>query len=192
MEEQLDPILTINAYTHGIFPMPDEDGHINWYAPNPRAIIEIDGLRVSRSLRATIRRQIYQIRMDSAFEQVMRGCADRETTWINDTFIKTYSDLHYAGLAHSVEAWQDGRLVGGLYGIALRGAFTGESMFSRATDASKVCLAALAEHLRARGYILHDTQFLTPHLERMGAIEIPRGEYEARLRRALTLPCTWN
>ena len=122
----------------------------------------------------------------------MRCCADREETWINEAFITAYTQLHYAGLAHSVEAWKDGELVGGLYGVALGGAFMGESMFSRATDASKICLVALVEHLKARGYVLHDVQFWTPHLAMSGVKEIPRNEYERRLKEALRLRCTWD
>jgi leucyl/phenylalanyl-tRNA--protein transferase len=188
----LDPAILIRAYAQGIFPMADHQGKIRWYAPDPRAILEHDNLHVSRSLRATIRKGTYEIRMDSAFEKVMRYCAEREETWINEEFIKTYTYLHTLGLAHSVEAWHNGRLVGGLYGIALGGAFMGESMFSRATDASKVCLVALVEHLKKRGYILHDTQFVTPHLATLGVTEIARQEYERRLQEALLLPCTWS
>jgi leucyl/phenylalanyl-tRNA---protein transferase len=189
--EALDPTLLIHAYAQGIFPMANEHGRLQWYAPDPRAILEHDKLSISRSLRSTIRKQVYTIRMDSAFEQVMRGCADREETWINEEFIKTYTTLHLAGLAHSVEAWRGPDLLGGLYGVALGGAFMGESMFSRATDASKVCLVALVNHLQARGFILHDTQFLTPHLATLGVHEIPRREYERRLQSAIQLPRTW-
>jgi leucyl/phenylalanyl-tRNA---protein transferase len=190
--KSLDPILVINAYAQGIFPMADADGNINWYSPDPRAILEHDDLYVSRSLRATIRKGIYEVRMDTNFEAVMRFCADRDETWINEAFIRTYTRLHHAGLAHCVEAWRDGRLVGGLYGVSLNGAFMGESMFSKATDASKVCLVALVKHLKARGYVLHDTQFLTPHLMTLGVTEIPRQVYEQRLRQALTLQCSWD
>lgn len=189
--EPLDPIMVINAYAQGIFPMADHDGAIHWYAPDPRAILEHDDLYVSRSLRATIRKGIYQIRMDSSFEQVMRCCADRDETWINEEFIQTYTYLHHAGFVHSVEAWRDGQLLGGLYGIAIGGAFMGESMFSYATDASKVCLVALVDHLKAHGYVLHDTQFLTDHLSTMGVTEIARWMYEQRLKAALKLRCTW-
>src|ERR1700730_6111185 len=192
LPEPLDPTLVVNAYAQGIFPMADELGRIGWYAPDPRAVLEHDRLHVSRSLRATMRKGIYEVRMDMAFEAVMRCCAARYETWINEEFIKTYTYLHHAGLTHSVEAWQDGELVGGLYGVALQGAFMGESMFSRATDASKVCLVALVEHLRARGYVLHDTQFLTPHLATLGVVEIPRPEYERRLRAALRLRRSWR
>ena len=190
--EPLDPVMIINAYAQGIFPMADHHGRIRWYAPDPRAVLEHENLCVSRSLRATIRKAIYEVRMDTAFEAVMRCCADRVETWINEAFIHTYTLLHDAGLAHSVEAWKDGRLVGGLYGVALRGAFMGESMFSYATDASKVCLVALVEHLRGRGYVLHDTQFWTPHLASLGVTEIPRRVYEQRLREALQLDCRWD
>src|ERR1700730_3406608 len=157
--EPVDPRLLISAYAQGIFPMADERGKIQWYAPDPRAILEHANLQVSRSLRATLRKGIYEIRMDTAFEQVMRFCAAREETWINEEFIKTYSYLHTLGLTHSIEAWHNNTLVGGLYGVSLGGAFMGESMFSRATDASKVCLVYLVQHLKARGYVLHDTQF---------------------------------
>ena len=190
--EPLDPMLVINAYAQGIFPMADHFGRIRWYAPDPRAILEHDDLHVSRSLRATLRKCIYEVRIHAHFEAVTRCCADREETWINEAFITAYTQLHYAGLAHSVEAWKDGELVGGLYGVALGGAFMGESMFSRATDASKICLVALVEHLKARGYVLHDVQFWTPHLAMLGVKEIPRKAYERRLKEALRLRCTWD
>jgi leucyl/phenylalanyl-tRNA--protein transferase len=190
--ETLDPALVVNAYAQGIFPMADEYGKINWYAPDPRAILEHENLHVSRSLRATVRKQIYELRMDTSFEQVMRSCGSRPETWINEEFIKTYTYLHRRGLAHCVEAWHNGELVGGLYGVALRGAFMGESMFSFATDASKVCIVALVEHLQTHGYTLHDTQFLTAHLASLGGTEIPRQTYEQRLQDALHLHCSWT
>jgi leucyl/phenylalanyl-tRNA--protein transferase len=190
--EPLDPRLLVSAYAQGIFPMADERGKLSWYAPDPRAILEHTNLRISRSLRATMRKGIYEVRMDTAFEQVMRSCAAREETWINEEFIKTYTYLHTLGLAHCVEAWRDNQLVGGLYGVSLGGAFMGESMFSRATDASKVCLVHLVLRLAARGYILHDTQFTTPHLISLGVTEIPRSLYEQRLLQALQLRCTFN
>jgi len=190
--QTLDLLLLINAYAQGIFPMADHQGNIHWYAPDPRAILEHDNLHISRSLRASIRKGIYEVRMDTTFELVMRRCAARKETWINEALIATYTGLHHAGLAHSVEAWRNGVLAGGLYGVALRGAFMGESMFSLAADASKVCLVALVEHLKARGYVLHDTQFLTSHLARLGVTAIPRRVYEQRLREALQLNCTWS
>ena len=152
-----------------------------------RAILEHEKLYVSRSLRTILRKGAYEVRMDTHFELVMRGCAEREDTWINGSFISAYTQLHYTGLAHSVEAWKDGELVGGLYGVALRGAFMGESMFSSDNDAWKVCLVALVKHLKARGFVLHDVQFWTPHLASLGVTEISRIQYERRLRDALRL-----
>jgi len=174
--------------------MAGEDGRVSWYAPDPRAILEHDDLRVSRSLRARMRSGAFVIRFNTAFEQVMRECAvpraGEQGTWISEEFIQTYTFLHRHGFAHSVEAWRHERLVGGLYGVSIGGAFMGESMFSRETDASKVCLAALVGRLRACGFLLHDVQFLTAHLERLGATEIRRAEYERRLAAAVAVPCT--
>jgi len=178
------------AYRHGIFPMADErSGEVLWFRPDPRAVIPLDGFHVSRSLARTLKRGRFEIRADTDFEGVMRGCADRpEGSWIDDRFIAVYGALHRGGKAHSVEAWREGRLVGGTYGLALGGAFMAESMFHRETDASKVALAALVQHLTERGFTLLDVQYLTPHLASLGAIEIPRSDYEARLAKALTLP----
>ena len=178
------------AYRHGIFPMADEQsGEVLWFRPDPRAIIELDGLHVSRSLARTMRRARFEIRVDSDFEGVMRGCADRpEGSWIDERFVEVYGALHRAGKAHSVEAWREGRLIGGTYGVALGGAFMAESMFHRETDASKVALAALVRRLRERDFALLDVQYVTPHLESLGATEIPRREYERHLERALDLP----
>jgi leucyl/phenylalanyl-tRNA--protein transferase len=189
--DPLDPSVLVRAYAHGIFPMADASGRIDWYAPDPRAIIEHAHFHRSRSLRATIRKGLYDIRVDTAFAAVMRACAARPATWINEEFVRAYTALHQAGLAHSVEAWREGRLVGGLYGVSLGGVFCGESMFSHAPDASKVCLAALIDRLVARGFVLHDVQFMTPHLASLGASLIPRAEYERRLAAALRLPCVF-
>jgi len=179
------------AYRHGIFPMADErSGEVLWFRPDPRAIIPLDGFHVSRSLARTIKRARFEIRVDTDFEGVMRGCADRpEGTWISERFVEVYAALHRAGHAHSVEAWRGGRLVGGTYGVALGGAFMAESMFHRETDASKVALAALVARLRERGFILLDVQYVTPHLESLGAVEITRSDYERRLAEALSLNC---
>jgi leucyl/phenylalanyl-tRNA---protein transferase len=181
------------AYRHGIFPMADErTAEILWFRPDPRAVIPLDGFHVSRSLARTLRRAVFDVRVDTDFEGVMRGCADRpEGTWISERFVEVYGALHRAGKAHSVEAWREGRLAGGVYGLALGGAFMAESMFHRETDASKVALAALTSRLRERGFILLDVQYVTPHLESLGAIEITRREYERRLERALALPCAF-
>ena len=177
------------AYRHGIFPMADErSGEVLWFRPDPRAIIPVDDFHTSRSLARTIKRGLFEIRVNSDFEGVMRGCADRpEGSWISDRFVEVYGALHRAGKAHSVEAWHGGRLVGGVYGVALGGAFMAESMFHRETDASKVALAALVRRLREREFTLLDVQYVTPHLESLGATEITRHEYERRLERALSL-----
>ena len=189
MHERLTPELLVRAYRTGVFPMAERrDGPIFWYAPDPRAAIPLDEFHVPRSLRRTIARGTFEVRVNTAFPAVIRACAARAETWISDEIEGAYTELHRLGFAHSVESWRDGELAGGLYGVALGGAFFGESMFSRATDASKVALVALVERLRARGFTLLDVQFLTPHLARFGAVEIPRREYEHRLTVALRLP----
>jgi leucyl/phenylalanyl-tRNA---protein transferase len=181
------------AYRHGIFPMADErSGEVLWFRPDPRAVIPLDGFHVSRSLARTLRRGRLEVRVDTSFETVMRGCADRpEGSWISERFVEVYGALHRAGKAHSVEAWRDRRLVGGVYGLALGGAFMAESMFHRETDASKVALAALVGRLSERGFTVLDVQYMTPHLESLGAVEITRREYERRLERALALDRTF-
>ncbi len=181
------------AYRHGIFPMADErSGEVLWFRPDPRAVIPLDGFHVSRSLARTLRRGRFEVRVDTAFETVMRGCADRpEGSWISERFVEVYGALHRAGKAHSLEAWRDRRLVGGVYGLALGGAFMAESMFHRETDASKVALAALVGRLSERGFTVLDVQYMTPHLESLGAVEITRREYERRLERALALDRTF-
>jgi leucyl/phenylalanyl-tRNA--protein transferase len=190
----LTPEGVLLAYAHGIFPMADErSDEVLWFKPDPRAIIPLDGFHVSRSLARTIKRATFEIRVDTDFEGVMRGCADRpEGTWISERFVEVYAALHRAGKAHSVEAWREGRLVGGTYGVALGGAFMAESMFHREIDASKVALAVLVSRLREQGFILLDVQYVTPHLESLGAVEITRREYERRLEQALGLPCRFS
>jgi leucyl/phenylalanyl-tRNA--protein transferase len=186
----LTPDVLVAAYVQGIFPM-DVEGTIQWFSPDPRAIIELDGLRVSRSLRQACRR--YEVRVNTAFGEVRRACADRpEGTWISGEIIEAYKRLYELGLAYSVEAWRDGELAGGLYGVAIGGAFFGESMFHRRTDASKVALVALVERMKARGMVLLDTQFITPHLATLGAIEIPRQTYLARLHEAVQMPVSFG
>ncbi|HLH81065.1 MAG TPA: leucyl/phenylalanyl-tRNA--protein transferase [Chthonomonas sp.] len=185
------PETVVWAYSMGIFPMYVEEAkEILWFRPEMRAIMPLDGFHVSRSLAKTIRKGRFEVRINTAFEEVMRGCADRpEGTWITEDFIRVYTELHRRGLAHSVETWREGRLVGGTYGVALGGAFMAESMFHRETDASKVALAALVHRLKERNFVLLDVQYLTPHLQRLGAIEIPNKVYLAKLQKALKLPC---
>jgi len=185
---QLTPQLLLAAYCQGIFPMAHDDG-ISWYDPDPRAILPLDAFHVPRRLARTVRNGPFEIRIDHAFQAVMEACAEpapnRESTWISAEFVAAYTTLQQLGFAHSVETWHDDRLVGGLYGVAVRGLFAGESMFSHETDASKVALVHLVERLRCGGFQLLDTQFVTGHLARFGAIELPRAEYKARLAQAL-------
>ena len=175
------------CYRAGAFPMADEFGRIGFYRSDPRSVLEFEDLHVSRSLARVIRKQAYEVRVDEDFGGVVRACADREETWINAEIIDAYVRLHHAGKAHSVEAYSAGVLVGGLYGVTLGAAFMGESMFARATDASKVCLVHLVERLEERGFVLLDCQIQNPHLARMGAREIPEIEYLRRLEYALRL-----
>jgi leucyl/phenylalanyl-tRNA--protein transferase len=187
----LDPQLLLAAYCQGIFPMAHDDGQIYWYDPDPRAIIPLETFHIPRRLARTVRHGGFEIRVDHAFRTVMEACAeprpDREETWISPELVAAYTALHSFGFAHSVETWREGRLVGGLYGVAVRGLFAGESMFSRATDASKVALVYLIERLRRGGFVLLDTQFMTEHLARFGAIELSRAEYKVCLARALRI-----
>jgi leucyl/phenylalanyl-tRNA--protein transferase len=190
MHDQLAPQFLLEAYRIGIFPMAEPDGQIYWYSPDPRAVIDLNHFHVPRTLRQRTRQRRFQIRVNSAFEQVIRACADRpEGTWISPQIIDAYVRLHQMGAAHSVESWQDDRLVGGLYGVALAAAFFGESMFHRVTDASKVALAWLLQHLADRGFLLLDVQFLTEHLTRFGAHNISRHEYLRLLDLALAKNC---
>lgn len=183
----LTPEILVAAYSQGVFPM-DVDGAIQWFSPDPRAIIELDQFHVSKTLAQTVRQGRFDVRIDTAFEQVMQHCGDRwEGTWISDEIIDAYTQLHRLGAAHSVECWHEGELAGGLYGVALGAAFFGESMFTRQRDASKVALVALVDRMKARGFSLLDIQFITPHLERFGGVEIPRTEYLDRLSEALKM-----
>jgi leucyl/phenylalanyl-tRNA--protein transferase len=180
--------LLLQGYRLGVFPMAMEDDSIAWFSPDPRAVIPLDDFHVPHALRRVARKNIFEIKIDNRFGEVIRACAKRKDTWINLEIIESYERLHELGCAHSVEAWNKNKLVGGLYGVAVGGAFFGESMFHRVTDASKIALVALVERLRARKFILLDTQWVTPHLEQFGAIEISRGHYLKLLRRAVELP----
>jgi leucyl/phenylalanyl-tRNA--protein transferase len=194
----LSPEWLLDAYSHGIFPWPISEAPslIPWWSPDPRAVIEFDRFHVSRRLRRTIRSGRFEVTLDRDFAGVMRGCATthggEEETWITEAMIAAYTSLFALGYAHSVEAWHEGRLAGGTYGVAIGGFFAAESKFHIDRDASKVALARLVEHLSARGYALLDIQQLTPHTARLGATEIPRRDYLARLREALKREVTFG
>lgn len=190
----LTPDLLLRAYASGIFPMADsrDDDDVYWVEPRMRGIIPLDGFRMSRSLRRRLRSGCYTPTTDRDFTGVLEGCADRPETWINRTIFDLYHQLHRTGFAHSLEVWEGEELVGGVYGVTLGSAFFGESMFSRRTDASKVALAYLVDRLKLGGFTLFDTQFLTPHLASLGAIEIPQAAYRQRLIRALSKQADFN
>ncbi|QQM31828.1 leucyl/phenylalanyl-tRNA--protein transferase [Martelella lutilitoris] len=191
---RITPELLLNAYSIGLFPMSEsaDDTELFWVEPEIRGIIPLNKLHVSHSLRKFMRRSPYEIRFNHDFDGVIAACAepapDRPQTWINHEIRTLYKSLHAMGRAHSVEAWQDGALVGGLYGVSLKAAFFGESMFSRRPNASKICLVHLVERLRANNFLLLDTQFTTDHLKTMGAIDIPKEEYMTLLNAALVWP----
>ncbi len=180
------------AYRSGIFPWPlFADDLMTWFSPNPRCILELDNLHVSRSLKKVIRKGEFELTIDNNFDAVIRACSEathqRPTTWITEEIHRAYNQLHQAGHAHSVETWKEGQLVGGLYGVSIGGFFAGESMFSKVSNASKVALAHLVEHLRAKNFGLLDVQQTTPHLVSMGAHEIDRRVFMRRLPQALAL-----
>jgi leucyl/phenylalanyl-tRNA--protein transferase len=200
MRPELEPEILLNAYRQGIFPMGEaDDNQIRWYSPDPRTIIDLADFHVPKRLARTVRHSAFEIRMDTAFEKVITLCSrQRESAekslladgiWITDEIIEAYTKLHQLKIAHSVEAFEAGKLVGGLYGVAINGAFMGESMFHIARDASKVCLVHLVEHLKARNFALLDCQYMTGHLHRFGAKEISKKEYLVRLAVALKLDC---
>ncbi|HYC02461.1 MAG TPA: leucyl/phenylalanyl-tRNA--protein transferase [Azospirillaceae bacterium] len=195
---ELTPDLLIRAYAAGVFPMAEnaDATELLWFDPIMRGILPLDGFHLPKRLRRTVRARPFEVTVDRDFRGTMRACAaprpDRPNTWINGAILESYCQLHARGLAHSVECRRDGRLVGGLYGVALGGAFFGESMFSTETDASKVALVHLVARLRAGGYTLLDTQFVTEHLSQFGATEIPRAEYKRRLADAITRPAEFH
>lgn len=184
----IDPDVLLHAYRLGVFPMAMEDGEIRWFSPDPRTILPLDTFHIPHGLKRERRSQAIEIRIDTCFDEVIRACAARDDTWINGEIVASYSQLHGLGYAHSVEAWSANELVGGLYGVAIGGAFFGESMFHRTTGASKIALWALIDRMRARRFTLLDTQWLTHHLEQFGAKEIPRNLYLHLLSEAIDLP----
>jgi leucyl/phenylalanyl-tRNA---protein transferase len=185
----------LNAYASGWFPMAVGPGDVRWYSPDPRGVIPLDAFHVPSRLARTLRKRPFEIRVNTRFRDVIERCAERpdaaDGNWIDREIVESYCELHAKGFAHSVEVLKDGQLVGGLYGVALGGAFFGESMFHRVTDASKAALVALVERLRARGFVLLDTQWVTDHLLQFGAIEITRRRYLRRLDEALTVDATF-
>jgi leucyl/phenylalanyl-tRNA--protein transferase len=187
----ITPEILLRAYAAGLFPMAEsaDDPDIFWVQPEIRGVIPLDDFHISKSLAKTIRKRPFDIRFNTDFDQVIAKCGepapDRPSTWINPMILMLYKELHRLGYAHSVEAWEDGELVGGLYGVSLGSAFFGESMFSRRTDASKICLVHLVERLRDKGFTLLDTQFTTDHLKSFGAIDVPKRDYEKLLDRAM-------
>lgn len=193
----IPPSLLIEGYRRGLFPMGMPDGSVQWFSPDPRAIIPLETFHVPRRLARAARTAGsagIEVRIDTAFVEVVQACAarpDGDGTWITSEILDSYESLHSLGFAHSIEVWQDGALTGGLYGVAVGCAFFGESMFHRATDASKIALTALVDRLRERGFTLLDIQWMTPHLEQFGAIEIPRNEYLERLTAAVEGTCAF-
>ena len=187
----ISPELLLQGYRLGVFPMGMTDGTIEWFSPDPRAILPLDKFHMPHALRRTVERKKFETRINTRFGEVIRACARREDTWITPRIMQSYERLHELGHAHSVETWHDKKLAGGLYGISMGGAFFGESMFHRVTDASKVALVALVEQMRARKFILLDTQWVTPHLAQFGVTEISRAHYLRTLGRAVELQRTF-
>lgn len=194
MTTALTPEMLLSAYASGIFPMAEHhaDEELFWVDPRLRGVIPLDGYHISRSTAKTIRSGRFTITYDFDFTGVVEGCAERDETWINDILTSLYTQLHAAGRAHSIEVWRGNALVGGVFGITLGGAFFGESMFSRERDASKVALAYLVDRLAVGGFSLFDTQFITPHLASLGALEIPRAQYRRYLSDALSLDASFD
>ena len=190
--KRLSTPFLLAAYANGYFPMPDETDEIRWYRPDPRAILPLNGFHCSRSLARKIKRKTFEVTYDKGFRDVMKACAARAETWINDEFLRAYGRLHDLGQAHSVEVWSDKKLVGGVYGVQLNGAFFAESKFHTARDASKIALYHLVEHLNEGGFKLLEVQFLTPHLASLGAIEISDREYQQKLKKALLVQASFK
>ena len=188
----IEPNFLLQAYGQGLFPMGMEDGEIGWFSPDPRGVLPLDGFHIPHGLKRFLKKSPFEIRLDTRFRDVMLGCSDRESTWIDDTVLGSYCRLNELGFAHSVEIWKDEKLVGGLYGVSLGAAFFGESMFSRVSNASSAALVFLVDHLNTCGFRLLDTQWTTPHLERFGAQEVPRSVYLHQLERAVGMNVSFD
>jgi len=191
MKRIIQPELLLGAYARGIFPMGGNSGGIDWYSPDPRGVIPIEGFHCPHGLRRALRAD-WRVSLDRDFATVMRACAARPDTWISECILDSYAELHRLGFAHSVEVWREGELAGGLYGVRLGGAFFGESMFHRSANASKVALYWLVRMLQQGGFSLLDTQWITPHLRQFGAFEMPRAVYLQRLTEALERDCVFT
>ena len=180
--------MLLRAYGQGIFPMVHDDGDTYWHDPDPRAVFLLDRVRPNARLRSFVRSRDYRCTIDNRFEEVMRACADRESTWITEDLIGAYTELHNQGKAHSVETWQGDALIGGIYGVSIGAAFFGESMFSREANASKAAFYHLVEHLRQQGFIVFDSQYANDHTRKLGALEVPRSEFRSLLALAVESP----
>lgn len=190
--DSLSPEMIRYAYERGYFPMTNESDQIEWYSVRRRCLFPISGVHVSHSLAKTIRKGVFEVRFDTAFEQVMRGCLRPRGNWISEPFFAAYGEAFRQGWAHCAECWRSGTLVGGVYGVVVGGCFCAESMFHRETDASKVALWALVEKCRELGFVLFDAQIMNPHLASLGAFEISAREYERRLAEALRVQTEWS
>lgn len=190
--EELTPFLIRYGYSQGAFPMTMDDGEVEWFQPRKRALFPISGIRVSRSLAKVLRQGKFQITFDTAFENVMRCCLRPDENWISEEFIRVYTQIFHEGWAHSAECWLDGKLVGGVYGIAMGSCFCAESMFYRETDASKVALKSMVDKCRELGFTIFDAQIMNPHLASLGAFEMSHGKYMAMLEDALSHPNMWD
>lgn len=192
MTDALTPWLVRYGYERGAFPMTMEDGEIGWFRPRRRCLFPLEGVHVSHSLARTIRKGVYEVRFDTAFEDVMRGCLRPDGNWISEEFVRVYTQIHHEGWGHCAEAWRDGKLVGGTYGIALGSCFCAESMFHRETDASKVALVAMVKRCRDLGFTIFDAQIMNPHLASLGAYEVGERQYGRMLRVALARTTPWS
>ena len=188
-KELLKPGNMLRLYATGAFPMADDNGKINWFMPEVRTIIPLDNYNIPRTLKTFLKKNYFEFRYDTDFISVIRSCADRKKTWISEELIEAYKRLHKKGHIHTVETWQNGKLVGGLYGVTFRGAFFGESMFSKVPQASKAALLKLIEYLKLKDFLLLDVQYMTPHLKMFGAVEIDFEEYNKLLYSAYTRAC---
>lgn len=193
MNELFSTEIILRAYEQGYFPMAEsEDGEIYWHAPNPRAIIPLDDVKIPKSLRSKLKRGVFDFTINKEFEKVIEQCAKREETWISQEIVNAYTELHFLGYAHSIETWQNGKLVGGLYGVAIGGAFFGESMFNHISDASKAAFYFLIEHLKKKKFLLLDSQYINDFTKKLGAILISRNLYLNILEKAINLPITFE